>query len=104
MRYIMNLYDLANILYSPLSMNGAISGAMLIFVLSLGFFITPALVGGPKDVLIANIIAMQVSETLNWELASAMSVILLASSLLIVLALAFVSRRFINMSGEGGTR
>ena len=54
---------------------------MLVFVLSLGFFITPALLGGGRVMMIAVLIEQQVRETLNWPFAAALSVVLLAFTL-----------------------
>ena len=54
---------------------------MLVFILSLGFFITPALMGGPSDVMIAMLIEREVEITLNWSFASALAVILLLLTL-----------------------
>jgi putative spermidine/putrescine transport system permease protein len=70
-------------IYLPLSLPGILSGGMLVFVLSLGYFITPALLGGRKDTMIAQLIQQQVSEFGNWGFASAISVVLLASVVLI---------------------
>jgi len=52
-----------------------------VFILSLGFFITPALMGGPSDVMIAMLIEREVEFTLNWSFASALAVILLLLTL-----------------------
>ena len=52
---------------------------MLVFVLSLGFFITPALLGGGRVIMIAVLIEQQVRETLNWPFAAALSAVLLAA-------------------------
>ncbi|MFL9925864.1 ABC transporter permease [Herbaspirillum lusitanum] len=90
--------------FLPLSSGGAVSAAILTFVLALGFFITPALVGGPKDMMISNVIAQQVSETLDWSLASALGMSLLVAGLLIVGAASIMLRRFTQLSSEGGTR
>jgi len=54
---------------------------LLVFILSLGFFITPALMGGPSDVMIAMLIEREVEFTLNWSFASTLAVILLALTL-----------------------
>jgi ABC-type spermidine/putrescine transport system permease subunit I len=67
----------------PLSMPGAAAGAMLVFVLSLGFFITPALVGGPRDMMVALLIQQQV-DLVNWPFASALSAALLLVTLLVL--------------------
>ena len=64
----------------PLSLPGVFAGCLLVFILALGFFITPALVGGPRDLMIAILIEQQVG-TLHWPLASALSVLLLAAAL-----------------------
>ena len=90
--------------FLPLSVGGAASAAVLTFVLALGFFITPALVGGPKDAMIANVIAQQISETLDWGLGSALGMALLASGLIIVGLAAIALRRFTFISSEGGSR
>lgn len=63
--------------YFPLSLPGVYAGALLTFTLSLGFYITPALLGGPRDTMIAQLIAIQVSEQLNFGQASALAVVLL---------------------------
>ena len=65
----------------PLTMNGVAAGVTLVFTLSLGFFITPALLGGGRVVMIANLIEEQVRELLNWTFAGALSAILLALTL-----------------------
>lgn len=65
----------------PLSLPGIAGGTLLVFILSLGFFITPALMGGPGDMLIAMLIEREVEITLNWPFASALAVVLLALTL-----------------------
>lgn len=67
----------------PLSMPGAVAGTLLVFVLSLGFYITPALVGGPRDLMLAQLIAQQV-DLLNWPYAACLSATLLAATLLLL--------------------
>jgi ABC-type spermidine/putrescine transport system permease subunit I len=69
----------------PLSMPGVAAGVLLVFVLSLGFYITPALVGGPRDLMLSMLIAQQV-DLLNWPYAACLSATLLAATLLIVAA------------------
>lgn len=68
-------------IYVPLTMNGIFAGCVLVFVLSLGFFITPALLGGGRVIMIAVLIEQQVRETLNWPFAAALSAVLLAATL-----------------------
>jgi ABC-type spermidine/putrescine transport system permease subunit I len=67
----------------PLSMPGVAAGVLLVFVLSLGFYITPALVGGPHDYMLSMLIAQQV-DLLNWPYAACLSATLLATTLLII--------------------
>lgn len=90
--------------FLPLSAGGALSAGVLTFVLALGFFITPAIVGGPKDHMIANVIATQISETLDWGLASALGMTLLAAGLIIVGVASLGLRRFTFIHSDGGTR
>jgi ABC-type spermidine/putrescine transport system permease subunit I len=68
----------------PLSLPGVGAGVMFTFILSLGFFITPALLGGPKTLMISTLIEQQINRLLNWEFASAISVILLITTVIVV--------------------
>ena len=63
--------------YFPLSMKGISAGCLMVFVLAAGFFITPALLGGLKEIMISNLIENQVSNLLNWGFGSALAFILL---------------------------
>ncbi len=67
----------------PLSLPGIGAGALLVFIMALGFFITPALLGGRKEQMLSNLIQIQVVDLLNWPFASAMSAILLVVTLVI---------------------
>jgi ABC-type spermidine/putrescine transport system permease subunit I len=67
----------------PLSMPGVAAGVMLVFVLSLGFYITPMLVGGPRDMLLSMLIAQQV-DLINWPYAACLSATLLAATLVML--------------------
>jgi ABC-type spermidine/putrescine transport system permease subunit I len=69
----------------PLSLPGVFAGCLLVFILALGFFIIPALVGGPRDLMIAVLIQQQV-DLFNWPLASALAVVLLAAALIVFAA------------------
>ncbi len=64
--------------YLPQTLSGMGAGTILVFILSIGFYITPALVGGTSGTFISNYIADHVSTTLNWGLAAALGVMLLA--------------------------
>jgi putative spermidine/putrescine transport system permease protein len=63
--------------YLPLSRPGVINGTVLVFVMGLGYFITPALLGGPGDTMIAQLIEQQVADFGQWGVAGALSVVLL---------------------------
>lgn len=77
--------------FFPLSLPGVVSAAVLVFVMSLGFYVTPAILGGGKTVMIAEYIAFNILENVRWELAT-----MLASVLLITIFAIFwaVSRFF----------
>jgi ABC-type spermidine/putrescine transport system permease subunit I len=68
-------------IYLPLTLRGIVAGVTLVFVVSLGFYITPALLGGGKVLMFAMVIEQQVREFLAWNFAGALSVILLAVTL-----------------------
>mgnify|MGYP001064259721 FL=1 len=65
----------------PLSLPGVAAGGLLVFIVALGFFITPALVGGPKQMMISNLIDFSVREVLNWPFAFALANVLLWGTL-----------------------
>jgi ABC-type spermidine/putrescine transport system permease subunit I len=69
--------------YLPLTRHGVVAGCVLVFVLALGFFITPALLGGGRVIMISILIEQQVREFLNWPFASALSAVLLAATLVV---------------------
>ncbi|MBI1238777.1 MAG: ABC transporter permease subunit [Alphaproteobacteria bacterium] len=67
--------------YAPLTLPGVGAGGLLVFILALGYYITPALVGGQSGQLISNIIAFHMQSSLNWGLAAALGAILLGGVL-----------------------
>jgi ABC-type spermidine/putrescine transport system permease subunit I len=69
----------------PLSLPGVGAGVMFTFILSLGFFITPALLGGPKTLMISTLIEQQINRLINWDFAGAISVILLVTTIVLVI-------------------
>ncbi len=71
--------------YLPLTMPGVAAGGLLVFILAVGYYITPALVGGPSGQLISNLIAHHVQQSLNWGLAAALSTVLLGAVILLYL-------------------
>lgn len=70
-------------IYFPQTLPGLTAGCMLTFILCLGYYITPALVGGPGDQMIGYFIAHYTNEELNWGMASALGAILLTATLLL---------------------
>jgi ABC-type spermidine/putrescine transport system permease subunit I len=67
----------------PLSMPGVAAGGLLVFIVALGFFITPALLGGPKQMMVSNLIEFSVRQVLNWPFAFALANTLLIGTLLL---------------------
>jgi ABC-type spermidine/putrescine transport system permease subunit I len=67
--------------FLPLTVPGILAGTTLVFVLSLGFFITPAILGGGRVMMIAVLIEQQVRGLSNWPFAAALSAVLLAAAL-----------------------
>lgn len=77
-------------IYLPLSMQGVMAGAVLVFTLGLGFYITPALLGGPRDTLIGQLIANSVQMLHDLPFASALAMVLLFLTLLVFLLFALI--------------
>ncbi|UCI31984.1 ABC transporter permease [Mesorhizobium sp. B4-1-4] len=69
----------------PLSLPGVAAGVLITFILSLGFYVTPALVGGPSTLMMSTLIGQQTTELLNWPFAGALSAVLLIATLLLVI-------------------
>ena len=65
----------------PLSLPGVAAGGLLVFIVALGFFITPALLGGPKQMMISNLIEFSVRQVLNWPFAFALANTLLVGTI-----------------------
>ena len=80
-------------IYFPLTYSGISAGSLLVFVLAIGYYITPALVGGAKGTLISNRIAYHMQNTLDWSLATAMGGVLLVT----VLAVYYVYNRIVGI-------
>lgn len=77
--------------YLPLTAPGIANGCVLVFVICLGFYVTPVLLGSPREQMIAGLIGTQIEEFLAFGMGSAMAMILLAVTLII---LAIYHRRF----------
>jgi putative spermidine/putrescine transport system permease protein len=84
------------LIFFPLSLPGVASGLVLTFVLTMGYFVTPALLGGLRETTYVMLIQQQVEQAVNWPLASAMAVILLTVTLSVV-ALFY---RFLRLQDE----
>jgi putative spermidine/putrescine transport system permease protein len=70
-------------IYLPQTIPGIGAGGLLVFILAVGYYITPALVGGASGQLISNQIAFHMQDSLNWSMASALAAILLAAVLVL---------------------
>jgi putative spermidine/putrescine transport system permease protein len=81
-------------IYFPMTLPGLSAGALLVFIISVGYYITPALVGGTDGQMISNIIAFHMQRSNNWELAAALGSLLLA----LILLLYWVYDRFVGAS------
>jgi putative spermidine/putrescine transport system permease protein len=79
--------------YLPQVLPGLAAGALMVFIVTLGFYITPALLGGPADQMISYYIAQFTTGTLNWGLASALGLVLLVATTVLYLIQAHLARR-----------
>lgn len=79
-------------IYLPMSLPGLSAGALLVFIISVGYYITPALVGGTDGQMISNIIAFHMQVSNNWELAAALGSLLL----ILILVLYWLFDRFVG--------
>ena len=85
--------------FLPLSAEGAITGTLIVFILSMGFFIVPALIGGRRDAMLANIISGQVAQT-NWGFAASISIVLLVATLVILALVRLTSAKLVHHPEE----
>lgn len=72
-------------IFFPLSIPGVMSGSILVFILALGYFITPTLLGSSKNMMISTLIQNNISSTLNWSLAAALSLVLFIITMILLL-------------------
>jgi putative spermidine/putrescine transport system permease protein len=72
------------LVFLPLSLPGVVNGCVLVFTMCLGFYITPILLGSPKDMMISQLISQQIEDLLAWGFASAIAVVLLACTLVLL--------------------
>jgi len=80
--------------YFPMTLPGLSAGALLVFIISIGYYITPALVGGTDGQMISNIIAFHMQSSNNWELAAALSSLLL----IVIILLYWIYDRFVGIN------
>ncbi|ACY96045.1 MULTISPECIES: ABC transporter permease [Thermomonospora] len=80
-------------IFVPLSAPGVAAGLLLTFIQALGYYITPALLGGPKNMMIGELIVQQVSSVLRFGFAAALATLLLVTTLLLLL----VASRFVDL-------
>ncbi|MFP6741390.1 MAG: ABC transporter permease subunit, partial [Alphaproteobacteria bacterium] len=85
-------------IYFPLSLPGLAAGGLLVFITALGFFITPALLGGGREIMVAQVIIEQIEELLNWGFAGAVAVLLLTTAVVVF----YVYDRLLGMSTLAG--
>ena len=79
--------------YFPLSTQGIAAGTILVFVMAIGYYVTPSLLGGSSDTMISQMIQVQISKLLNWQFASAVSIILF----IISLGILYVSKKMMKI-------
>ncbi len=79
--------------YFPLSLSGMVAGSLIVFVLCLGFYVTPAVLGGGRVVMVATQITAILENQFNWGAASALGVVLLVVTLVIL----YAATRLLNL-------
>jgi len=80
--------------YLPMTVPGIVSAGILVFIYALGFYITPALLGGGKTIMLAEYISIQIIDTLNWGTGAMLATTLLVTVVLLLCVVArFVSLR-----------
>jgi len=72
--------------YLPLTLPGLLAGATLVFISALGYYVLPAMLGGPRELMVAQLIQDQIGHG-DWGAAGALSLVLLASTALLLWAL-----------------
>lgn len=79
--------------YFPLSLSGMVAGSLIVFVLCLGFYVTPAVLGGGRVVMVATQITAILENQFNWGAASALGVVLLIATIIIL----YLAARFLKL-------
>ncbi len=91
------------LVFFPLAMPGLVTGALIVFILCLGFYVTPAVLGGGKVIMVSSRIANDIEIFFNWGAASALGVVLLVLTALLILAAARLVRMDGALGGQGKT-
>ena len=88
--------------FLPLSLPGVAAGCVLVFLLAIGFYVTPALLGGPGEITLATMIDMMINTLLNWGFAAALGILLLVVVGLIFVAFSSLMglNRIVGAGGE----
>ena len=81
------------LVFFPLSLPGLLAGCLLVFILCLGFYVTPAVLGGGKVTMVSNRIANDIELFFNWGAASALGVVLLVMTF----ALIYLAARLLKL-------
>jgi len=80
-------------IFFPLSLSGMVAGSLIVFVLCLGFYVTPAVLGGGRVVMVATQITAILENQFNWGAASALGVVLLVATIIIL----YLAARFLKL-------
>ena len=86
--------------YFPMTLPGVMAGIVLVFTLSLGFFVIPAILGGTRDIFLAQLIEFNINQSLNWGFAGTLSLMLVVSTL----ALFWAGDRWFGLRAVWGVR
>ena len=87
-------------IYLPLTKPGVIASSLLVFIISLGFYVTPALLGGGRVLMVAEYVSVQILITVQWGLAAMLATLLLSG----VFALLYIMSRFMKIGEVFGAR
>lgn len=87
-------------IFFPLSLPGVLSGSLIVFVLGTGYFITPSLLGGQHNMVISKLIQENIQITLNWNMAAALSLVLLVTTFLLLGLAYWVSKYSPLLKGD----
>lgn len=88
-------------IYMPLSISGMVAGSLIVFILCLGFYVTPAVLGGGKVIMVSTQITAILENQFNWGAASALGVVLLIATLLVLFIAARVFKFDVALFGKG---